>query len=265
MANPSDILPDKPVYDAEAHHRRVLALYDDYPIKDNEAAQQHAADIVIAALRGSGKRPSDDFALALASTVETTFEHDKLYWSEAPRSWGLAESERLLSRERLEAATQCMTALLTVFLREFCPQEAFAFAGDPDQPGIPLIEMTHEAAELVHGFCVDFINLSSKDSPVFPKLRQQLVDNLLIANGLAPDAPLKPGKVIKFPKDFNLEPRKLVTKFMRNTSSYSPCLLRRSSRNFRPSRTTPNSSTRGVLREAARAKPRSSSRRSWTT
>jgi hypothetical protein len=125
LANPSDILPDKPVYDPAAHQRRVLALYDNYPIKDKDAAQQHAADIVVAAVKASRKRPSDDFAVALASTVETTFEHDTFYWTEAPPSWGLEESERLLSRERLETATQYMTVLLTVFLREFCPEEAF--------------------------------------------------------------------------------------------------------------------------------------------
>ena len=218
MANPSDILPDKPVYDADAHYQRVMSLYEQYPIRDKEAAEQRTVGIVMAALKAAAKKPNEDFALALASTVETTFEHDKLYWSEPPPKWSLHENERLLSYERLDAATERMTELLGVFLREFCPQEAFSFEGDPDQPGTPLIELVPRAAELVHGFCVDLINAACQNKPVFPKLRQQLLDNVMVANGLAPDAPLKPGKLIKFPNDFALEPRKLVSQFLRNTA-----------------------------------------------
>lgn len=216
--NPSDIIPSKPPYDAAAHYKRVLALYEQYPIKDEEAAERHAAGIVVNAFKAAGRKAAEDFAVTLVAIVETTFKQDKLYWHEPPPLWSLDETEKFLSRERLETATECMTGLLAFFLRDFCPEEAFSFSGDPDDPGTPLIELVADPATLVHAFSTDVINAAVKDQPVFASTGKQLLENFSIANGVPPGAPSKPGKVFKFAGDFALPPTKLVESFLRNTA-----------------------------------------------
>ena len=86
--------------------------------------------------------------------------------------WSLDETEKFLSRERLETATECMTGLLAFFLRDFCPEEAFSSSGDPDALGTPLIELVSDPATLVHAFSTDVINAAVKDQPVFANTRK---------------------------------------------------------------------------------------------
>ena len=161
-SNPSDIIPGKPPYDAGAHYKRVLALYEQYPIKDEEAAERHAARIVVNAFKAADRKPAEDFAITLVAIVQSSFARDKLYWREPPPLWSLDETEKFLSRERLETATECMTGLLAFFLRDFCPEEAFSSSGDPDAIGTPLIELVSDPATLVHAFSTDVINVGGE-------------------------------------------------------------------------------------------------------
>lgn len=221
MANPSDILPNTPIYDPEAHYKRVMALYEQYPIKDAASGETHAIDVVKQALKGSARKGSTDFLTVLVSVVETLFEQDKLYWPSPPERWDLSHAERLLSKERLRVATEGTVQILTAVLRDYIPGDAFSFVDNEHDRGLPLISLAPDPTALIHGLCVEFMNLTvprtQDDFPAFPRLQKQLIQNICTANGLTPDAPQKPGKLLKLPKDFDIEPLKLADRFLRDT------------------------------------------------
>ena len=178
MANPSDILPNTPVYDPSAHYQRVMALYNSYPIKTAEVAERHAFTIIARGFKTVAKdidSVSEDFARALLATIEQIFEVDKFHWLTPPERWGLAENERLLAPERLEAATDGAVKLVSMFL-QILPEEAFSFKDDQDNQGIPLIELVENPADLVEGICQAFAQItvpnSKAESPAFPETRE---------------------------------------------------------------------------------------------
>ena len=223
MANPSDILPNTPVYDPSAHYQRVMALYDSYPIKTAEVAERHAFTIIARGFKTVAKdidSVSEDFARALLATIEQIFEVDKFHWLTPPERWGLAENERLLAPERLEAATDGAVKLVSMFL-QILPEEAFSFKDDQDNQGIPLIELVENPADLVEGICQAFAQItvpnSKAESPAFPETRNQIIKNILAANGLSADDPPRSGKRFKYPSDFTWEPVVLADRFLRNT------------------------------------------------
>jgi len=225
-SKPSDIIPDTRVYDARAHHSRVLALYNVYPIKDEAAAEEHAANITRRALRDSGKKAGDfseDFVAALETTVQMLLELNQFVYETPPtpsvRSI-LNEEQYLLSEERLNAATETLANLFAVLLQVF-PHESLFWTEAGDDAGVPLISLVPEPSRLVDGLCRGFAQckLPNGDETrfVFPHTARHIIDNILFTNGLTHETVGKSRRTLKFPTDFALGPVEYVDRFLRET------------------------------------------------
>jgi hypothetical protein len=220
MPLPSDILPNGRAYDARAHYERVKTLYMRYPVTDEQACENYAIDMVKRIIRGSGRKPSEEFTFALLSTIEILFEKDRLFWKTPPSEWSLDEQEKALSLDRLRLATDTTVLFFTEVLRRLLPDAVFS-PSSGSAVTVPLIQLAPDPKLLIHSLCVDYLNLSAPtdvNDYVFPSLHSQLLSNLLTASGLTSESPTQSAsKRLIFPNKSDLDPIASVEAFLHNT------------------------------------------------
>lgn len=225
-SKPSDIIPAEPVYDAEAHYARILSLYEAYPIKDDVACEQQALRLITGAIKDAGKtldEVSEDCLAALDSAIETTFETNDFVYRAPPAKLlyrsHLQEQEHLLSKERLTLATNALRSLFAALI-QLSPAEFLQWDHAQEDTGVPLISLMPNPAQLVEGICVRIVSCKRSDRDeersVFPQLTTRMTENMLRANGIAPEA--APKKAIKLPTAFDLNPVDYVRLFLSDTA-----------------------------------------------
>jgi hypothetical protein len=218
---PSQILPDTRVYDYDAHFASVKALWEEYPLRTAQATEKHLVHL-LRAVRSRLRRPIDEDALiALGSDISAIFYADRIYFEEFPSYLATFELKQLqhdLSSERIDAATEAITAFCVGLLNEFAPDSAFE---NPEATGairVPLIEIARAPKDLLGGIYAFFINkkMPGTDRQLFSNTWSTLYNNLCFASGYPPnDPPAKPKFI--FPPDSDLAPTDLVQAYLRDT------------------------------------------------
>ena len=222
MLLPSQILPNTPAYDYQAHLASVRAVWEQYPLRSTEQIDKHLARLA-KEVRQRLRRPVHDEAIIeFMSEIVAILYADRVYLDEFPSYLSADELKVLqqdLCQERIDAATSAFTELCIGFLENIAPSPALE---DPeaakDAICVPMIELCGGSNDLVAAIVGFFATrkLPGSDRLLFPITWKTIYRNICLVSGYNPDEMPEKPKLI-FPHDSDSPPVLAVTQYLNDT------------------------------------------------